>query len=581
MRRTSEGAAEASSQIVPRNWLTFVCCRKAQDLSKTSDKSLGDMAVSKRVCVVGAGMSGLCALKACLESGHNATCYEKTDGVGGLWKYREKDIEGVGSVMQSTASITSKEMSAFSDFPPVGNVANYMHHTMVLEYFEEYAAKFKLYDHVECLCEIVKVVPTVDHADTGQWKVKLKEVKNTDSFCNKQEGEEKEEIFDAVIVCTGLTVYPNVPSFPGLENFEGKVMHSLSYKHYKGMENDRCLVIGMGSSGTNVAVELARVGKHIPVHLSTRTGNWVIPRVADNGLPWDILYARRYLHFLFSKVLPTSLTNAFFEKKLNLRMDHGLYKIKPHYRFVDRLATVEDDLAPRVLTGTIAIRGNVHHFTTNSVYFKGEEDREYPIDTIVLATGYVVKIPVIEDYINIKDDRVELYNLVFPPNRPHGTLAVVGMATPNGALLPLAEMQARWVAKVLSGECRLPSAKDMTTAIEAHHRSGRASPFEVDWLSYIDTLASYIKVKPDLRSLVFREPKLFSALMFGPCVPYQWRLQGPNLWSGAKKAIMTVPDRVHRPLTTRCASSSLTAPFPMYVSLVFVLVVLFLYLLLF
>lgn len=41
----------------------------------------------KRVCVIGAGVSGLCSIKSCLEENLDVVCYEKSNDIGGLWNY--------------------------------------------------------------------------------------------------------------------------------------------------------------------------------------------------------------------------------------------------------------------------------------------------------------------------------------------------------------------------------------------------------------------------------------------------------------------------------------------------------------
>lgn len=41
-----------------------------------------------RVCVVGAGVSGLPSIKACLDEGLDVVCYERSPDIGGLWNYR-------------------------------------------------------------------------------------------------------------------------------------------------------------------------------------------------------------------------------------------------------------------------------------------------------------------------------------------------------------------------------------------------------------------------------------------------------------------------------------------------------------
>ena len=86
----------------------------------------------KHICVIGSGASGLAGIKVCLEKGFKVTCYEQSDFVGGLWKYRDDDDDGLASVARTTIINSSKEMSAYSDFPPPPEAANYMHNTAMV-----------------------------------------------------------------------------------------------------------------------------------------------------------------------------------------------------------------------------------------------------------------------------------------------------------------------------------------------------------------------------------------------------------------------------------------------------------------
>ena len=85
-----------------------------------------------RIGIIGAGASGATACKACLEEDFDVVVYEKTTYTGGLWRYHEEDMDGVASVAKSTIFNTSKEMSAFSDFPPPPEFPNFMHNTKMV-----------------------------------------------------------------------------------------------------------------------------------------------------------------------------------------------------------------------------------------------------------------------------------------------------------------------------------------------------------------------------------------------------------------------------------------------------------------
>jgi dimethylaniline monooxygenase (N-oxide forming) len=90
------------------------------------------MSAKPRVAIIGGGASGATSCKACLEEGFEPVVYEKTSHTGGLWWYRREVEDGVGSVAKSTLINTSKELSAFSDFPPAPDFPNFMHNSKMV-----------------------------------------------------------------------------------------------------------------------------------------------------------------------------------------------------------------------------------------------------------------------------------------------------------------------------------------------------------------------------------------------------------------------------------------------------------------
>ncbi|CAG2171035.1 unnamed protein product [Oppiella nova] len=55
----------------------------------------------------------------------------------------------------------------------------------------------------------------------------------------------------------------------------------------------------------------------------------------------------------------------------------------------------------------------------------------------------------------------------------------------------------------------------------------------------MDELAGLMDVKPNLCKYFVTDPKLWFHMYFGPYVPYQYRLTGPNSWSKARESILT------------------------------------------
>uniref|UniRef100_A0A8C4WDE4 Flavin-containing monooxygenase n=1 Tax=Gopherus evgoodei TaxID=1825980 RepID=A0A8C4WDE4_9SAUR len=105
--------------------------------------------MAKRVAVIGSGVSGLTSTKCCLDEGLQPTCFERSDDIGGLWRFKEKVEEGRASIYQSVFTNSSKEMSCFSDFPMPEHFPNFLHNTRFLEYLKLYAKHFDLLKYIK------------------------------------------------------------------------------------------------------------------------------------------------------------------------------------------------------------------------------------------------------------------------------------------------------------------------------------------------------------------------------------------------------------------------------------------------
>lgn len=169
------------------------------------------------------------------------------------------------------------------------------------------------------------------------------------------------------------------------------------------------------------------------------------------------------------------------------------------------------------------------------LYYCLGDAEETRCDIVLLATGYRVSFPFISQaLIPTKDNHVDLYKYVFSPRLKHPkTLAFISLAQPIGALLPIGEMQSRWFSLLMANKLSLPSKEEMLEDIalkrklmEMRYYKGPRHTLQVDWIPFMDELASIIGAKPNLWKYFFTDPQLWLALFFGPCVPYQYRLNG-------------------------------------------------------
>ncbi|XP_019357509.1 PREDICTED: dimethylaniline monooxygenase [N-oxide-forming] 5-like isoform X1 [Gavialis gangeticus] len=506
----------------------------------------------KRVAIIGGGSSGLCAIKSCLDEGMEPVCFERSNDIGGLWRFEENPEEGRASIYKSVIINTSKEMMCFSDFPIPDDFPNYMHNSKIMEYFRMYAKHFDLLNYIRFKTSVCHVTRRPDFSATGQWDV----VTETD-------GKQESSFFDGILVCSGHHTFAHLPlhTFPGIEKFRGRYLHSREYKNPQEFSDKRVIVIGIGNSGGDLAVEISHTAKQ--VFLSTRRGAWVLNRVGDEGYPMDIVLSTR-LNAVLKEFLATSMVNKWAEKRLNARFSHSHYGLQPTHRILSQHPTVNDDLPNRIISGKVLVKPNVSEFTETAAIFE-DGTKEDNIDVVVFATGYSFSFPFLESCVKVVDNQISLYKFVFPPHLEKPTLAFIGLVQPLGAIMPISELQCRWATRVFKGLNSLPSMSDMTADITQkkeemakRYVKSQRHTIQVDFVQYMDEIASLTGVKPNLLSLFLTDPKLAMEVFFGPCTPYQYRLRGPGKWDGARRAILTQKERIIRPMKTRSIEDSIS-----------------------
>lgn len=73
----------------------------------------------------------------------------------------------------------------------------------------------------------------------------------------------REETFDGIMACVGHHSYPYTPTYPNMDLFHGKILHSHSYKTFTGFEEQNILIVGAGNSGSDIATEVSNVAKKV------------------------------------------------------------------------------------------------------------------------------------------------------------------------------------------------------------------------------------------------------------------------------------------------------------------------------
>ncbi|KAF8781435.1 Dimethylaniline monooxygenase like protein [Argiope bruennichi] len=397
----------------------------------------------KRVAVIGGGFAGLCSVATLMEEGgFEPVCFEKTDKPGGTWCYRDEAIEGVASIMPTTIINHSKEMGALSNYPPPKECSNFMRHKELYRNVIEGAKERDLLKYIQCNTEVISVKRTADYEQTGKWMVT---VKNTAS------GEITEDIYDGVLACVGHINRPKMPSFPGQNSYKGEIIHTHSLRGVESYRNKRVIVVGMGCSGLDAAVEISNVAEQ--VYLSTRSGAHVLQRVGPHGYPYDYVLLRRCIFFLFD-ILPSNAVSWLLESLyLDPQFNHNIYAVKPTHHIFSKDPVINDHITSKLLSGSVKQKPNIKRFTEDGVIFEGDNEVT-KADAVIMATGYTWKFPFLEKGIIMEEEgKINLYKCMFPINLKHATFAVIGFVLPFGPGFPIGELQCRWAAQVLAGAC--------------------------------------------------------------------------------------------------------------------------------
>lgn len=490
------------------------------------------------VVVIGAGISGLAAAKCLLDDGFKVTVLERSGDIGGLWTYRENDY----GVMRFTHINVSKHNYCFSDFPFPDDVPDYPHNKDMAKYIKDYAAHFKLQEHIWFFTKVKRLEKTESSEKGTLWKVHCQRVEDDGKTVKSPE---EEEIITAqyVAIATGHHASPVDPKFRGEETFKGEIIHSVKYKDviYNGMEGKRVLIIGIGNSAVDVAVNCASQGRCESVYISTRSGAWVVPNYLF-GLPTDLYACRAFFY------IPWKVGSAIFENIVKLISGPPKrWNLNPKMRLLQTQPTVSPCLIHHIQRHDIRVVSNVQSIEGSKVTFVDGQSADF--DVIVKCTGYKIDLPFLSEdlkktILDEDSNSIRLYKNVFNPEIGH-SLAFIGFAQPaSGGLLSMSEIQARWFTELARGRCSLPTPLTMKEDIREDEEKVRSRYYhsnrhtiQKDPILYNDDITSMFGAKPEL----LKNPKLAWRLLFGSCGTYQWRLQGPNAWSGAKEAVLKVP----------------------------------------
>jgi cation diffusion facilitator CzcD-associated flavoprotein CzcO len=380
-----------------------------------------------RAAVVGAGPAGLTALVALQGAGIDTTCFEKGDRPGGLWAYGAP----LSGAYRSLHLNTSRERTELAGFPMPPEWPDFPSHERIGEYFARYVDEMGVRDRIRFGAGVEEAT----RGASGGWTVRAEDGSTGD--------------FDVLVVASGHNWEPRLPDPPYPGSFDGRELHAHDYREADELAGRRVLVVGMGNSSMDIAVESSTVAER--TFISTRRGTRIVPKYVF-GKPADQVTSPTMARLPWQLRQP--LTHALLRAAVGKPETYGLPA--PSSGFLRDHPTISDAVLSRLTHGEISVRPGVKALDGDGVVFADGSREE--IDTIVWCTGYRVTVPYVDpSLLGAPPDELPLFKRVF--HHELDDLFFIGLVQTTGSAIPVVERQSELLADHLTGRYALPSAK--------------------------------------------------------------------------------------------------------------------------
>ncbi len=303
--------------------------------------------------IIGAGPAGL-STAACFERARiRYIQIDRSTAIGASWRghYDRLHLH------------TVKEMSSLPYEPFPRDYPRYVPRAEFIEYLESYARRFKLRP------ELGQDVRSA-RREGNAWIV---------------ETQDRTHTARRLIVATGYNRTPKIPTWPGQERFKGELIHSSRYRSGAAYRDKAVLVVGMGNSGAEIALDLMEQGARESA-ISLRSPTHVVPRDLY-GIP------AQWTGLVLSK-LPLRVADAIgIRAAAQYFGDLGKYGIvRPAIGPVTQVLTrgripvIDVGTIDAIKAGRISVHAGVERFEEDAVVFT--DGTQVVFDAVVLATGF-------------------------------------------------------------------------------------------------------------------------------------------------------------------------------------------------
>ncbi|CAN5320772.1 NAD(P)/FAD-dependent oxidoreductase [soil metagenome] len=302
--------------------------------------------------VIGAGPAGLAAAAELQKVGYSVIVIDKADSVGSSWSKHYDRLH----------LHTSRALSSL----PGRRIPRAFGQWVARDDFRTYLADYAKAEKLDVRLGVT--ASAIAKSDSG-WTVATSI---------------GELAADAVVVATGYNHTAKIPDWPGLESYQGRVVHSSEYRNPTALAAQDVLVVGPGNSGAEIAADLAAAG--VAVRLAVRTPPNIVRRQVL-GIPTQSLTLSTY-------PLPTNMADRVARGMQILTVGdlskYGLHRaprgVFSQQEFDDVTPTIDVGLIDALKAGSITVVGAVESFTADSVTLA--DGASVSPEVVLVATGF-------------------------------------------------------------------------------------------------------------------------------------------------------------------------------------------------
>ena len=305
------------------------------------------------VLIIGAGPAGLATAGRLRRAGIDFHIVEKSHNIAFRWHHHYDRLH----------LHTVKRLSNLPFLPLPDEFPRYVPREQLVEYFDTYASTFDI---------------------RPEFGVEVKNIRKSTDGCWIVQMQEKTLEASQVIIATGLNNRPKRPHWPGEDIYQGSITHSIDYRNPAPFIGARVLVVGMGNTGAEIALDLSE--HHVDTLLSVRGEINVVPRdlngrpVQETGkilakFPWGLgdWIGARVQSIYFGDLTRYGLQRSKLPPAVQLR-DTG------------KSPVIDIGTIKAIKKGKIKVVGEVRALHPTGVTLM--DDSTLEIDHIITATGY-------------------------------------------------------------------------------------------------------------------------------------------------------------------------------------------------